>query len=448
MSIDYLSIDILNFRHRLRNVCGCMIHERLNHNKNFRFNRLKLVGVLFDSIEILSGLDQFIELEESLYRKQIVKVKEQEDKFIINFKNGLKFSGNISNHKLNGYGELFIDNQLYYQGEFKDNLFHGKGKLYSMYCDRYEGDFKDGCVTGFGTVKWCNGSSYRGMFIDNLINGAGIYKYSDGSIYHGTFYKGYRFGIGRFDSKKENGETLEITSDDWAFDFISGKGNISCKEKSFYYKGDIGTYTLNNLPVVYFLPNGNGVLFNEDEEELYVGQFKFGLKCGNGNEYHDNGFKKYSGTFLDNKYEGFGKLFDTNGQVIYSGCFQNNKKHGEGIVYNDNEKVYTNFKNDLKFGKCHYKDCNSELIENYFYGEKIVSQKFKEFKRVLKENKCSICQCEYKENDLITKLSHCDHVYHSECIFTWLQNNETCPMCRTDKLFEESESKKRRINEL
>ena len=59
-------------------------------------------------------------------------------------------------------------------------------------------------------------------------------------------------------------------------------------------------------------------------------------------------------------------------------------------MYNDNEKVYTNFKNDMKFGKCHYKDCNSELIENYFYGEKIVSQKFKEFKGVLKENKCSI----------------------------------------------------------
>ena len=201
MSIDYLSIDILNFRHRL-NICECMIYERQSHNKNFKFNKIKHVGVLFDSMKILTGLDQFIELEESCYIDQIEKINDQ-DKFTVDFKRCVKYIGNVSNNKLNGYGELFIKNKIYYQGEFKDNLFHGKGKLYSVYCDKYEGDFEDGCVKGFGTVKWCNGSYYRGMFIDNLINGAGIYKYKDGSVYHGTFYKGYRFGIGRLDSKIE-----------------------------------------------------------------------------------------------------------------------------------------------------------------------------------------------------------------------------------------------------
>ena len=41
MSIDYLSIDILNFRHRL-NICACMIYERQSHNKNFKFNKYKI----------------------------------------------------------------------------------------------------------------------------------------------------------------------------------------------------------------------------------------------------------------------------------------------------------------------------------------------------------------------------------------------------------------------
>lgn len=52
---------------------------------------------------------------------------------------------------------------------------------------------------------------------------------------------------------------------------------------------------------------------------------------------------------------------------------------------------------------------------------------------------CGICHEEIKREDKALKLEKCNHHYHSESqrccetgtIFTWLERNDKCPMCRT-----------------
>ena len=43
--------------------------------------------------------------------------------------------------------------------------------------------------------------------------------------------------------------------------------------------------------------------------------------------------------------------------------------------------------------------------------------------------KCIICLEEWENGDLAYQLP-CFHVYHSDCIDRWLEDNQSCPMCR------------------
>lgn len=42
---------------------------------------------------------------------------------------------------------------------------------------------------------------------------------------------------------------------------------------------------------------------------------------------------------------------------------------------------------------------------------------------------CSICLVDMSVRSLATRLSPCGHLYHIECIKTWLTENKTCPLC-------------------
>lgn len=47
------------------------------------------------------------------------------------------------------------------------------------------------------------------------------------------------------------------------------------------------------------------------------------------------------------------------------------------------------------------------------------------------ENKCVVCQYEFKNGEEVTKLS-CGHLFHSDCVDTWLSKNKVCPMCHKE----------------
>ncbi|XP_047174750.1 RING-H2 finger protein ATL29-like [Vigna umbellata] len=45
---------------------------------------------------------------------------------------------------------------------------------------------------------------------------------------------------------------------------------------------------------------------------------------------------------------------------------------------------------------------------------------------------CAICLLEFDEDCLLRLLTPCCHVFHQDCIDSWLRSHRTCPVCRTD----------------
>ncbi|KAJ6791999.1 putative E3 ubiquitin-protein ligase ATL6 [Iris pallida] len=45
---------------------------------------------------------------------------------------------------------------------------------------------------------------------------------------------------------------------------------------------------------------------------------------------------------------------------------------------------------------------------------------------------CAVCLCEFTEEESLRMLPRCCHVFHPECIDTWLSGHVTCPVCRAD----------------
>ena len=44
---------------------------------------------------------------------------------------------------------------------------------------------------------------------------------------------------------------------------------------------------------------------------------------------------------------------------------------------------------------------------------------------------CSTCRNHYEKRDNVSILP-CGHMYHDDCIYSWLRCHGTCPMCRSD----------------
>jgi len=49
--------------------------------------------------------------------------------------------------------------------------------------------------------------------------------------------------------------------------------------------------------------------------------------------------------------------------------------------------------------------------------------------RVLIGEPCVVCHEQYLENERIIRLP-CAHVFHERCIMRWLEDHNTCPVCR------------------
>ncbi|KAJ8771192.1 hypothetical protein K2173_025907 [Erythroxylum novogranatense] len=45
---------------------------------------------------------------------------------------------------------------------------------------------------------------------------------------------------------------------------------------------------------------------------------------------------------------------------------------------------------------------------------------------------CAVCLSEFQDEETLRLLPKCDHVFHAQCIDTWLAAHVTCPVCRAD----------------
>lgn len=52
---------------------------------------------------------------------------------------------------------------------------------------------------------------------------------------------------------------------------------------------------------------------------------------------------------------------------------------------------------------------------------------------------CAICLNEFEEDETLKLVPKCDHVFHPECIDTWLAGHTTCPVCRTNLVPEQAQ---------
>jgi hypothetical protein len=43
---------------------------------------------------------------------------------------------------------------------------------------------------------------------------------------------------------------------------------------------------------------------------------------------------------------------------------------------------------------------------------------------------CAVCLGEFQEEERVRLLPSCLHVFHADCVDTWLQGNANCPLCR------------------
>lgn len=46
--------------------------------------------------------------------------------------------------------------------------------------------------------------------------------------------------------------------------------------------------------------------------------------------------------------------------------------------------------------------------------------------------RCAVCIATVRDGDMVRQLLMCKHVFHTNCIDTWLPSHSTCPMCRAD----------------
>jgi hypothetical protein len=53
-----------------------------------------------------------------------------------------------------------------------------------------------------------------------------------------------------------------------------------------------------------------------------------------------------------------------------------------------------------------------------------------EYKEDVKQPDCVICLEEFEVCEEVKMIPYCKHVFHAECIDTWLSAHVTCPICR------------------
>ncbi|KAL5753376.1 hypothetical protein ACOSQ2_023883 [Xanthoceras sorbifolium] len=56
--------------------------------------------------------------------------------------------------------------------------------------------------------------------------------------------------------------------------------------------------------------------------------------------------------------------------------------------------------------------------------------KYKKDEGLIEGTDCSVCLCEFQEDDNLRLLPKCSHAFHIPCIDTWLRSHKNCPLCR------------------
>lgn len=106
----------------------------------------------------------------------------------INYTNGAKYVGELSNGKPNGQGTYIRSDGGKYVGEFKDGKLHGKATWTGSDGYKYVGEFKNGAKEGKGIMYSKDGSkSFEGEFKNGVKEGNGTFYLENGRYQEGSY---------------------------------------------------------------------------------------------------------------------------------------------------------------------------------------------------------------------------------------------------------------------
>jgi hypothetical protein len=86
-----------------------------------------------------------------------------------------------------GQGVFTCSDGVIYSGNWSNDKMNGKGYFLHPSGSKYKGNFVDGKFDGSGSYTWPDGSSYEGEFKDSKLEGKGFFKDPTGQIWTGKF---------------------------------------------------------------------------------------------------------------------------------------------------------------------------------------------------------------------------------------------------------------------
>lgn len=246
-----------------------------------------------------------------------------------------------------------------YQEEFKHSLelppFKFKdGSIYSGHWN------SNGKKEGYGVNIGANGSLYKGYWLNDKIHKYGMFSDGHGNKYKGALKNGLAEGEGELivsnNVDSDNNCTIRYKGN-FKNDIQDGYGREENQEDNTVYEGEFkdgvkcgkGKLTYNDGTVYEgeFSDNvihGNGIMKFANGRE-YEGEFKEGTINGKGVFKWEDGCK-YVGEYLNGQKHGHG-IFYWNDNQYYDGMWMNGKQHGDGSYYLDSKKLSGHF----RFGK-------------------------------------------------------------------------------------------------
>ena len=105
-----------------------------------------------------------------------------------------------------------------------------------------------------------------------------------------------------------------------------------------------------------------------------------------------------------------------------------NNNHNINIMSNRNRRIINNINNNNS-------NDNKDKIIDYKKSKAISALPTFQYKYIIKYEKrnekvCSICLNEFKEEEILIRFSCKQHIFHKNCLCTWLKNSDICPLCK------------------
>lgn len=135
----------------------------------------------------------------------------------------------------------------------------------------------------------------------------------------------------------------------WDIDDKKWEGDWANGEANGHIVVTFGDFVVYDGLMEHGLPNGQGVYTDINSGQRYEGNFVDFMRDGEGVLYAENGDKIYDGEWKKNKYNGYGQYF-LRGQCRYEGNWENGKRNGDGIAYDQNGQEEYNgpWKDDVR----------------------------------------------------------------------------------------------------